>query len=154
MEDRKFDISQNLCESSCFKSAKQLLENSDKKAGFEEFIYLFIFVFCIILTLVFNTIFNRKENTEALNTKDELIEKLKESLELSEDNRKLWDKNQLEMTTKIDNLMAQLATANEKMIDKDNEIAMLTSTISRNEKEINGAIEIIIGLNRHISGDC
>ncbi|XP_062132108.1 uncharacterized protein LOC133842850 [Drosophila sulfurigaster albostrigata] len=153
MEDRKFDISQNLCESSCFKAAKQLLENSDKKAGFEEFIYLFIFVFCIILTLVFNTIFNRKENNEALKTKDELIEKLKESLELSEDNRKLWDKNQLEMTTKIDNLMAQLATANEKMIDKDNEIAMLTSTISRNEKEINHAIEIIIGLSRQINGD-
>ncbi|XP_062135518.1 uncharacterized protein LOC133845164 [Drosophila sulfurigaster albostrigata] len=193
LEDNLIDNSSNLCDSSCFKAVKQLLEDSDKKAEFEEFFYmvhmrdnqlmdikdklsdlevkLSIYKQQILeknklidylkrkIYLSDEAKINNNErtitetndiNAETIKAKDQLIETLKESLELSKDNRKLWDINQLAMTTRIDLLLAQQATANENMIEKDNEIVRLKSKTDTNEVEIKENIKIINEMKNEI----
>ncbi|XP_062127687.1 kinesin-related protein 4-like [Drosophila sulfurigaster albostrigata] len=193
LEDNLIDNSSNLCDSSCFKAVKQLMENSDKKEEFEDFIYivhmrdnqlmdikdklsdlevkLSIYKQQILEKNKLIDILKRKIylsdeakinnnertitetnkiNAETIKAKDELIESLKESLKLSKDNRKLWDSNQLAMTTRIDLLLAQQATANENMIEKDNEIVRLKSKTDTNEVEIKENIKIIDEMKHEI----
>ncbi|XP_060651511.1 uncharacterized protein LOC132788196 [Drosophila nasuta] len=179
LENNLIDISSNLFESSCFKAVKQLMEHSDKKAEFKEFIYMVHMRDNQLMDikdklsdfeqqiLEKNKLIDNlkrkmhlsdeakinnyertitetnKINAETIKAKDQLIETLKESLELSKDNRKLLDSNQLAMTTRIDLLLAQQATANENMIERDNEIIRLKSIIDTKEVEIKENIKII-----------
>ncbi|XP_060651509.1 uncharacterized protein LOC132788195 [Drosophila nasuta] len=190
LEDNLIDNSSNLCDSSCFKAVKQLLEDSDKKAEFEKFFYMvhmrdnqlmdIILDLEVKLSIYKQQILEKNKlidnlkrkiylsdeakinnnertitetnniNAETIKAKDQLIETLKESLELSKDNRKLWDINQLARTTRIDLLLAQQATANENMIEKDNEIVRLKSKTDTNEVEIKENIKIIDEMKNEI----
>lgn len=80
---------------------------------------------------------------EKIKTKEELIEALKQSVDLSKGNNVLSDNLILSMRAKIDKLIEQKATFNEDQLKTENEISQLKSDVMSKEKRLKENIALI-----------